>query len=125
MEHRKNHEEIIEGALAKWTSRLDAFEAVSLLQENGIRSGNVSSGAQLLEDAHLNDRDFFFDFEEEEYGWKRYDGNSIPGNKIPKSKWSGTNDVGVNSKEILTDLLGYTESLCKELASKEAVYFGD
>jgi len=125
LEHRKNHEEIIEGALAKWTSRLDAFEAVSLLQENGIRSGNVSSGAQLLEDAHLNDRDFFFDFEEEEYGWKRYDGNSIPGNKIPKSKWSGTNDVGVNSKEILTDLLGYTESLCKELASKEAVYFGD
>ena len=55
-----------------------------------------------MEDAHLNDRDFFFDFEEEEYGWKRYDGNSIPGNKIPKSKWSGTNDVGVNSKEILT-----------------------
>ena len=123
LEQRQDNEEIIEGAIAKWTSRLDVFEAVSLLQENGVRAGTVSSGAQLLEDPHLNDRDFFFDLEEKEYGWKRYDGNSIPGNRIPKSQWSPTNNVGVNSKEILTDLLGYTESFCEALASKEAVYF--
>ena len=125
LEQRKKNEEIIEGLIAKWTSRLDVIETVSLLQENGVRAGSVSSGAQLLEDPHLNDRDFFFDHEEEEYGWKRYDGNSIPGNRIPKSEWSGTNDVGANSKEILIDLLGYTESFCESLASKEAVYFGE
>ena len=48
LEQRKKNEEIIEGLIAKWTSRLDVIETVSLLQENGVRAGSVSLSLILI-----------------------------------------------------------------------------
>ena len=94
-----------------------------LLQNKGIAAGIVSNNRQLLNDPHLNDRDFFVDMDEPLFGVKRYDGQSIRGNFVNKSDWKTTKSVGENSREILMELLGYTKKHCEKLEKEDIVLF--
>ena len=93
------------------------------LQNSGVSAGIVSNNRQLLSDPHLNERGFFVDMDEPRFGVKRYDGQSILGNFVDKSNWTTTRDVGESSKEILVELLGYTNADCKKLEQEETVLF--
>ena len=83
----------------------------------------VSNSRQLMNDEHLNARNFFHDTKERDHGIKRFDGQSISGNSLPKSTWKNTSDVGEDSRSILTEILGYSDSKCAGLESEQAVYF--
>ena len=84
---------------------------------------HFSNNRELLSDPHLNERGFFVDMAEPRFGVKRYDGQSILGNFVDKSHWKTTRDVGESSKEILVELLGYTNADCKNLEKEETVLF--
>ena len=106
------------------TSDRDAAEIASYLQNEGIPAGTVSSSQQLLNDPHLNERGFFFDTSSKQHDEKRFDGQSIPGNSLPKSSWIPASDVGEDSEIILNEILGYTKETCNKLRKELAVHFG-
>ena len=120
---RKENEDLINQAVSEWTSAGFANERVRILQQAGVPAGTVSNSRQLMSDEHLNARNFFHDTKERDHGIKRFDGQSISGNSLPKSTWKPTSDVGEDSRRILTKILGYSNSKCAELESQQAVYF--
>ena len=124
IEERKQNENLIIEVVEEWTSDRDAAEIASYLQNEGIPAGTVSSSQQLLNDPHLNERGFFFDTSSKQHDEKRFDGQSIPGNSLPKSSWIPASDVGEDSEIILNEILGYTKETCNKLRKELAVHFG-
>ena len=96
---------------------------MQIFQESGIPAGIVSNSEQMLEDPHLNKRGIFVTLEEQYYGSKKYDAQSIPGNYRAKIDWTPIRDVGQDSEFFLRKLLGYSQSECKALEEKEVVHF--
>lgn len=120
---RKENEDLINQTISEWSSTGFASERAKALQRAGIPAGMVSNSRQLMKDEHLNSRNFFHDTKERDHGIKRFDGQSISGNSLPKSTWKNTSDVGEDSRSVLTDILGYSDSKCAGLESEQAVYF--
>ena len=120
---RKENEDLINQTISEWSSTGFASERAKALQRAGIPAGMVSNSRQLMNDEHLNARNFFHDTKERDHGIKRFDGQSISGNSLPKSTWKNTSDVGEDSRSILTEILGYSDSKCAGLESEQAVYF--
>lgn len=123
LDNRKKDEDFIDGRLAAWFESKESNDVMVQLQNSGVSAGSVSNNRQLLSDPHLNERGFFVDMAEPRFGVKRYDGQSILGNFVDKSHWKTTRDVGESSKEILVELLGYTNADCKNLEKEETVLF--
>jgi len=119
---RKENEDLINQTISEWSSTGFASERAKALQRGGIPAGMVSNSRQLMNDEHLNARNFFHDTKERDHGIKRFDGQSISGNSLPKSTWKNTSDVGEDSRSILTEILGYSDSKCAGLESEQAVY---
>jgi crotonobetainyl-CoA:carnitine CoA-transferase CaiB-like acyl-CoA transferase len=117
LDGRKRCEQEIDDLISKWTENRDAVEIMTQLQDAGVPAGRISNNQQLLRDPHLAARDFFVDIDEGDFGSKRYDGQSIIGNYLDKSRWKAGPVLGQHSRSVLVDLLGYTESDCDALAS--------
>ena len=49
--------------LAKWTGDWDSHELMEFLQNHGVSGGSVVTAKDLVDDSHLNDRDFFQRFD--------------------------------------------------------------
>jgi crotonobetainyl-CoA:carnitine CoA-transferase CaiB-like acyl-CoA transferase len=123
LDERKRCEQEIDALVSKWTKSRDAVEIMTQLQEAGVPAGRVSNNQQLLRDPHLAARDFFVDIDEVGDGSRRYDGQSIIGNYLDKSQWRAGPVLGQHGKDVLVDLLGYTESDCDALASDGTTVF--
>ncbi|MAF53052.1 MAG: CoA transferase [SAR202 cluster bacterium] len=123
LEGRKHHEDAIDNVISEWVKPRDAEELTALLQEAGVPAGRVANSRQLLDDRHLAARDFYVEFDEPEVGPKPYEGQSIPGNHVDKSRWQRAHQMGQDSRHVLVDLLGYSNDDCDALASEETVAF--
>ena len=120
---RKQKESTIDSAISLWTQKRTGTQIMKIFQESGIAAGIVSNSEQMLEDPHLNKRGIFVTLEEQHYGSKKYDAQSIPGNYRAKIDWTPIRDVGQDSEFFLQKLLGYSQSECKALEGKEVVHF--
>ena len=120
---RKEKESLIDEEISAWTSKRHGRHVMQILQNVGVPAGIVSNNKDMLNDPHLDQRDIFITLEEQHYGPKKYDAQSIPGNYTPKSEWYPIRDVGQNSEFTLRKLLGYSSTLCKILQEKEIVLF--
>ena len=59
MSHRKINEETLDGIIAEWTKNLDAYEAMTLLQNAGVAATPSLSSEDLFTDSHLKERSIF------------------------------------------------------------------
>ena len=118
---RKLREDAIDAAIAGWTRDKDAYEAMALLQGAGVPAGAVAKNYQTLADPHLNERGFFVELEEPEFGARQYPGNPIPGNDLDKRHWRPASEYGQDSDAILRDLLGYGDAKRARLISEGIV----
>ena len=121
VEDRKNNREEIDGLISSWSCQKDALDIMISLQELGVPAGRVSNNRQFLSDSHLNERDFFVELEEPSYGAKKYPGQSMPGNILSKSDWEHTHEIGEDTSQILSDLLGYSSQQCLDLVERDIV----
>jgi len=124
-EERKRNERFIDGVISEWVKSCDAAEMMTLLQGAGVPAGRVANNRQLLNDQHLIARKFFVELDEYEYGPIRYEGQSIPGNYVDRSKWEPSHRLGQDSRHILLKLLGYSDEECHALASEGTVAYKD
>jgi crotonobetainyl-CoA:carnitine CoA-transferase CaiB-like acyl-CoA transferase len=103
---RKRREELIDYYISDWAIRMERDDAMKLLQANHISAGAVLNNLELLENEHLNDRNFFTFLTEKVYGDQKYDGQSIPGHKKSPNGWFPMKEIGESTDEILNCLLG-------------------
>ena len=122
---RKLNERYIDDLISEWTGIHDAVGIMEILQKAGVPAGRVANNRQLLGDVHLNDRQFFVQLEEHQYGLKKYEGQSIPGNYVEKTSWQPSGQLGEDNRYVLVNLLGHTDEECDQLIAEGAVPFVD
>ena len=118
---RKVNEEAINRIMEEWTSRKDAGELMKQLQQKRVPAAKVSNNLDVLNDPHLNGREYFSHFKISEKTIEKYDGQAIPGNQKERSKWFPMRDLGEDSNTILMEYLGYSEDKYLSLLEQEVI----
>jgi crotonobetainyl-CoA:carnitine CoA-transferase CaiB-like acyl-CoA transferase len=81
----------------------------------------VSNNLDVLNDPHLNRREYFSHFRISEENIEKYDGQAIPGNQKERSKWFPMRDLGEDSNTILVEYLGYSDDKYLSLLEQEVI----
>ena len=118
---RKANEETINRIVEEWTSRKDADELMKQLQHKGVPAAKVSNNLDVLNDPHLNGREYFSHLKISEKNIEKYDGQAIPGNQKERSKWFPMRGLGEDSNTILMEYLGYSEDKYLSLLEQEVI----
>lgn len=98
----------IDGILADWARPLPANTAAAALTEAGIPAAALATSRDLVDDPHLNDRDF----------WDTHDTGVLPG--LPWRTNFGREtglapELGADTDAVLRDVLGLTDDRIAEL----------
>jgi crotonobetainyl-CoA:carnitine CoA-transferase CaiB-like acyl-CoA transferase len=120
-EGRSKHIDEIDEAIAAWTKRRAATEALKILSEADVPSGPIYSAAEMLADAHYQARGVF---EEAELGR----GERV---KLPKMaprmsetpgemRWIGP-ELGEHNNEVFGNWLGYPAAELERLAKNGVI----
>ncbi len=103
---RKANEPDLDAIISSWACEHDAIEAMNALQEAGVPAGAVHRSVDMLDDPHLRERDFFVTLDEPDVGRKRYPGQAILTDGLPKQNWRPSARLGEHNEFILSELLG-------------------
>ncbi len=118
---RQNNENTINGIIEEWTLDKDSTELMELLQGEGIPSGKVSNNLEVLNDVHLNVRDYFSYLTPKNGEEEKYDGQAIPGNQRKREEWFPMKNLGEDSSNILLKYLGYSKPKYLSLIENEVI----
>ncbi|MED6295820.1 MAG: CoA transferase, partial [Chloroflexota bacterium] len=118
---RKNNENTINEIIEEWTLNKDATQLMELLQQEGIPSGKVSNNLEVLNDVHLNARDYFSYLTPKDEKEEKYDGQAIPGNQRKREEWFPMKNLGEDSYTILLKYLGYSKPKYLSLIENEVI----
>ena len=120
--HRDAAREAIDAAIGKWTSSRDAGELMRSLQDLGIAAGAVYDGRGLLEDQHLQARNFFITQHHTYAGARRY-----PLQPYRFANWSGPEvdrpspTLGRDTREVLARLTTLTEGEMDQMEADDVI----
>ncbi len=120
--HRDAAREAIDAAIAKWTSSCDAGELMRELQDLGIAAGVVYDGRGLLEDPHLQARNFFITQHHTYAGTRWY-----PLQPYRFAHWSGPEvdrpspTLGRDTREVLARLTTLTQAEVDEMEADDVI----
>ncbi len=117
---RTNHDEL-ETIVSGWSRTLDAEHVASAAQSVGIAAGRVAKNWQMLDDVHLNARDFFVELDEPDVGRKKYPGQPIVMGGLSKSDWIPSARLGEHSEYIARDILGMLPRHVEKLESNGTI----
>ncbi len=120
---RNRHE--LDQLLGEWTSRQDDLEMARDLQEKGVTAGACITARDLVNDAHLQEREYLWEFanpQAPEVGARVFAGRPYrdAGNPMTLSKVAG---LGQDNGTILTELAGLSQSEIDGLEA-DGVIFG-
>jgi crotonobetainyl-CoA:carnitine CoA-transferase CaiB-like acyl-CoA transferase len=118
---RKRHEDEIEARLTRWTTTLSADEVTRRLQAAGVAAFPTMTNQDLAEDPHLNGRGFFVDVPHPEVGKRHHAGIPWKLSKTPCAVTAPAPCLGEHSREVLSDVLGYSEVEIEALAADGAL----
>ncbi|SAM07151.1 hypothetical protein [Absidia glauca] len=123
--HRVKKQQVIDGAIAEWTSRHDPDFILQTLSDVSVPAGKIYDAKDIVEDEHVNARGMIEQVivgsEQDGRGWKlKIPGMSPKLDRTPGStEWAGP-DLGAHTNEILASKLGLTEAQINAL-EKEGV----
>ncbi len=112
----------IDDAIGEWTRERDARELMRDLQGLGIAAGAVYDGRGLLEDQHLQARDFFVSQQHTYAGVKRY-----PLQPYRFANWSGPEvdrpspTLGQDTREVLARLTTLSEEEIDQMEADDVI----
>ncbi|MCK1296675.1 CoA transferase [Bradyrhizobium sp. 24] len=117
-EARRAIEDVIETAIATWTLRLDADEAMSVLQTGKIAAGVVRSPIDLLKDPHLGLRAFLQKVERAFIGLHPQPSMPIREDLEPYAVRTAAPTLGQHNKAVLSGLLGISDAEISRLVTE-------
>jgi benzylsuccinate CoA-transferase BbsF subunit len=114
---RKRHEDEIEARLTRWTTTHSPEEATRRLQAAGVAAFPAVTNQDLADDPHLTGRDFFVDLPHPEVGKRHHAGIPWKLSEMPCAVTAPAPCLGQHSREVLQEVLGYSESEIEALAA--------
>jgi crotonobetainyl-CoA:carnitine CoA-transferase CaiB-like acyl-CoA transferase len=106
---RLQHHDELDRHIAHWTSQQDAYDVMHTLQTAGVLAGVVVNAAELVNEPHLNARDFFWDIDQSEVGRRRYAGQPVRLSSTPAQLYRPAPCLGQHNDEVLGGLLGLSD----------------
>jgi benzylsuccinate CoA-transferase BbsF subunit len=114
---RRAHQEELDALLTAWTQTREHYHAMHLLQAHGVPAGAVLTGAETLQDAHLEARGFWDVVQHPEVGAYRQVTTPWHLTKNPRQTTQPAPALGEHNHEILSGLLHLS---AQEIATLEA-----
>lgn len=102
--------------LGEWTKQWDFVDLTHILQGQGVTAGGAWTAAEISEDPHLNERNFFHWFDnpkQPQVGPRKFQGRSFQISGIPVAIESSAN-LGEHNAKVLKELGGLSD---KEIAA--------
>ena len=122
---RWHNRHALDELVAEWTSQHDDLELAQRLQRQSITAGSCMTAQNLVNDPHLQARDYMWEFpnpQAPEVGPRVFAGRPFrdPGNPMSITRVAG---LGQDNSEVLSDLAGLSSSDIEGLEA-EGVIFG-
>jgi crotonobetainyl-CoA:carnitine CoA-transferase CaiB-like acyl-CoA transferase len=118
--NRWHHREEIDKVIASWTSTYERKELMDLLQENGIAASALLSVPDLMEDKHLQARQYWETIEDPRPSFGSYicKGKGFALSGTPMKTDGRAPDLGEHNAYVYGELLGMSDEGMKELEEK-------
>ncbi len=117
----KNQEEM-DRHIEEWTMDYTQYEVTEKLQKVGVAAFPCLSNRGLVEDPHLNDRDFFEEHDHPEIGKRKYDGILWKMSKTPGKIRHRAPLVGEHNDYVFGELLGMSQEEIDRLEEEKVLY---
>jgi benzylsuccinate CoA-transferase BbsF subunit/naphthyl-2-methylsuccinate CoA transferase subunit len=118
---RKENEEELNEQIEEWTKHQYADLLMEEMIQNGIRAGVVNDARAAIEDKHLRERNFWAYLDHPEVGRTLYNRAPILFSKTPIEMNTAAPLLGQHTREILTEMLDYTDEEVDQLAAEEVL----
>jgi len=92
-----------------WTKEYTPYEVTKMLQKAGVAAFPCLSNRGLVEDPHLNDREFFEEYDHPEVGRRKYGGFLWKMSKTPCKIRCRAPMVGEHNNYVFGELLGFSQ----------------
>lgn len=119
-DRRAPHQEMLDGAIAAWTSTLDLADALERLEEAAVPAGPIQSIDEVMRDPQFQARGMF---EEVEVGGRPLKVGAIPPklSATPgRSEWAGP-ELGEHTEEVLGGELGLSAGEIADLRASGVI----
>jgi crotonobetainyl-CoA:carnitine CoA-transferase CaiB-like acyl-CoA transferase len=121
LEGRLEHQAEVDRHVAEWTRDKDAYAVMRSLQTAGIAAGVVVNADELMNDEHLNERDFFWKFDHPEAGFQTHAGQPIRLSETPARHYRPAPTLGQHHPYVLGELLGLSAEEIDDLEEAEII----
>ena len=117
----KNQEEM-DGHIEEWTRQYVPQDVTEMLQVKGVPAFHSLSNRGLVEDPHLNEREFFLEWDHPEIGKRKYDGMLWKMSKTPGKLTRRAPLVGEHNQMVFGEMLGMSEDKINGLIEEKVIY---
>jgi len=111
----------LEIQLEKWLVHHTKNEIYELGRKNHVPLAPVRDIREVLEDPHLDDREYFIEIEDPQFGKLKYPQGAIRFSKTPSRIQRPAPKLGEHNEEICGQRLGYSQEYLNELHRKGAI----
>ena len=119
---RYRNQEELDGIISEWAGLQNDYEAMHLLQANGVPTTAVLNNEQMINDPHLRERGFCVEDDHPETGKRTISGYSWHLSRTPGSVRAHAPLLGQHNHEIFGGLLGMGDEEIKDLTEKQVIY---
>jgi len=120
--NRHQHQEELDGIIAEWAINYGDYEAMHLLQAEGVPASAVLNNAQLTKDPHLMERGFCVEDDHPEVGKRIIAGTSWHLSRTPGGVRTHAPLLGQHNHEVFGDLLNMGEDEINDLMKQKVIY---
>ncbi len=107
--------------IAAWTVTHSHYEAMHLLQEAGVPAGAVLNAPEMMSDAHLNEREFYWDIDHPDAGRHLYCGFPVKFSETPARVRRPAPCLGEHNEYVLGEILGLSQAEIEALEAQEVI----
>ena len=107
--------------IEEWLSKKTRDEAEKILNENGVPVGSVYTAKDIFESEQVKARRSLIDIEDPDVGTYQFARGPVMLSESPEIETNPAPRLGQHTKEILTDILGYTDVKLKELENEQII----
>lgn len=118
---RKENEDELNKRIEEWTQCEYGDWLMEELLQHNVKAGVVNDARGAIEDEHLRERDFWAYLDHPVVGKTLYNRMPIIFSKTPVRMETAAPLLGEHTKDILTEMLAYTDDEVKKLAADEVL----
>ena len=117
----KAHEAVLEARLVEWVSSRTTDESIAVLLAHSVPAGQVQGIDDVAENPFTWERDILVTLQHPESGPVKLLGSPFKSNRSPGVVDTPAPTVGQHTKQVLSEILGYSDARIDELTEKQVI----